>query len=398
MKTFDALVIGGGPSGSTAGALLARAGWSVAVFEKARFPRRKVCGEFVGAPSFSVLREVGIDGAFVARAGPEVRRVGLYAGEVVLGARMPRSKDACAPYGRALAREELDSLLLEHAAACGASVEQGSSILKIENGQGGYECAVSGSGSPVRARILIAAHGSWEAGALPTQVERAPRLGSDLLAFKARFLGASLPEDLMPLIAFPGGYGGMVRSDAGRTSLSLCIRRDVLQACRRRYPGLPAGEAVLAYIKVGCRGVRVALEKAIREGAWLAAGPIRPGMRTRHGNRLYAVGNAAGEAHPIIAEGIGMAMQSASLLCKALIARPEALSSPGAAEEVAARYEKLWSASFAMRVTASQLFARLAMRESAAVLAGILLKRAPSLLTLGALLSGKAQRPVALLP
>ena len=34
--------------------------------------------------------------------------------------------------------------------------------------------------------------------------------GSDLLGFKARFAHARLPPELMPLIAFPGGYGGLV--------------------------------------------------------------------------------------------------------------------------------------------------------------------------------------------
>ncbi|MDP3135729.1 MAG: FAD-dependent oxidoreductase, partial [Burkholderiaceae bacterium] len=40
---FDAIVVGAGLAGSTVATLLARAGWSVALIEKQRFPRRKVC-------------------------------------------------------------------------------------------------------------------------------------------------------------------------------------------------------------------------------------------------------------------------------------------------------------------------------------------------------------------
>ena len=40
----------------------------------------------------------------------------------------------------------------------------------------------------------------------------------------------------MPLLAFPGGYGGLVMSDGGLLSLSCCIRRDVLAQVRERYP------------------------------------------------------------------------------------------------------------------------------------------------------------------
>ena len=45
LPNFDAVIIGAGPAGSTVAIELARAGWSVALIEKQRFPRRKVCGE-----------------------------------------------------------------------------------------------------------------------------------------------------------------------------------------------------------------------------------------------------------------------------------------------------------------------------------------------------------------
>ena len=69
---YDAVVIGAGPAGSTAALMLARAGWSVAVVEKARFPRRKVCGEFISATSLPLLQEIGVAEQFLERAGPEV--------------------------------------------------------------------------------------------------------------------------------------------------------------------------------------------------------------------------------------------------------------------------------------------------------------------------------------
>ena len=57
MRTdYDAIVVGGGPSGATAAALLAKAGWRVAVVEKAPFPRRKVCGEFISETTWPLLR------------------------------------------------------------------------------------------------------------------------------------------------------------------------------------------------------------------------------------------------------------------------------------------------------------------------------------------------------
>ena len=86
---FDAIVIGAGPAGSTAAIELSRQGRSVAILEKAPFPRRKVCGEFLSATTAPILRHLGIEESWRARAGPEVRRVALFAGERIVEAPMP---------------------------------------------------------------------------------------------------------------------------------------------------------------------------------------------------------------------------------------------------------------------------------------------------------------------
>src|SRR5215471_14610813 len=74
---YDALVIGAGPAGAVAARLLAKAGWHVALVEKAGFPRRKVCGEFISAATLPILEACGIGDAFFANAGPPVARVGI---------------------------------------------------------------------------------------------------------------------------------------------------------------------------------------------------------------------------------------------------------------------------------------------------------------------------------
>jgi flavin-dependent dehydrogenase len=388
---YDALVIGGGPAGASTAIVLARAGWSVAVVEKSVFPRRKVCGEFVSATTLPLLREFGIGEAFSRAAGPPVRRVGVFAGETVATAAMPRAEGRDG-WGRALGRETLDRLLLDRAVAAGAHLRQPWKAVALTRDGDGFACRITAKGreGDLRARAIIAAHGSWERGALPTQPPKRER-PSDFLAFKAHFMGSDLPPDLMPLLAFPGGYGGMVQTDAGRVSLSCCIRRDALARCRAAAPHVPAGEAVFRHILASCRGVREALARAEPQGVWLAAGPIAPGMRPLYGNGVFRAGNAAGEAHPIVAEGITMALQAGHVLGRRLAARRDAILAGGDLAPIGAAYEAEWRAAFGLRIRAAALFAHLAMRPAAVDALRPMLERFPALLTFGARLSGKTR-------
>ncbi|MDB5931507.1 MAG: dependent oxidoreductase [Polaromonas sp.] len=395
-SSFDAIIIGAGPAGSTAACLLARAGWSVALVEKQDFPRRKVCGECLAASNLPLLDALGLGDAFSASAGPPLRRVALMQGRRTVTAELPGAPDAGHAWGRALGRETLDTLLLAQAKACGAVVLQPWSVQAVGGVAGDHCCEIRavGSSQPARLRapVLIAAHGSWEALPSSRAGHQPQRRPGDLFAFKANFRGAALAEGLLPVLSFAGGYGGMVLADDGLVTLAGCIRRDRLQACRRAAPGLSAGEAVEALLRRECLGVAEALAPARRQDAWLASGPLAPGVRLRVGEPLFLIGNAAGEAHPIIGEGMSMAMQSAWLLCAQLL-RPDMrradLSDIAWQRGVHQRYCADWRHHFMPRLRLAAAFARLAMRPPLAAPLMALLRRWPALLTHGARWGGK---------
>jgi flavin-dependent dehydrogenase len=394
---FEAIIIGGGPGGAVAALSLARAGWSVAVIEKSRFPRQKVCGEFLSATNLPLLRRLGVAETFSELAGPEVSRVALFAGETSLFSTMPHPQSA-EGQGRALGRDQLDTLLLERASAAGAAIFQPWSATELSRRGNRLCCRIASRESQasreLEAPIVIAAHGSWESGILPTQPVRKPARKGDLFGFKARFCGSQLPRGTMPLLVFPGGYGGMVHTDHGQVSLSCCVRRDRLDWLRQADATASAGEAVLKHIQESCRGAREALAEARLNGPVLSVGPIRPGIRRPYRDGIFLVGNAAGEAHPIIAEGISMAMQSAWLLCEHLAARREQVLKGEALEEIGRAYSQAWQRHFAPRIRAAAFFAQLAMRPATANALLPLLKLFPQALTLGALWSGKANQIV----
>src|SRR3954463_3464227 len=62
--THDVAIIGAGPAGASAAITLARTGARVLLLERGRFPRHKVCGEFVSAESLSLLHSLLSNTAF----------------------------------------------------------------------------------------------------------------------------------------------------------------------------------------------------------------------------------------------------------------------------------------------------------------------------------------------
>ena len=392
MESFDALIIGGGPAGATAGCLLAQAGWRVAVAESKAFPRRKVCGEYLSATNLPLLRKLGVADLFCEMAGPPVTETAVFARQLKVIAPLPRIVSPAPNSGRALSRERLDLLLLENAARAGAHVMQPCRCVSVAFAVDGFRVQLAANHADetteLHARSVIAAHGSWDHGELPAQRQSTAHSSHDWLAFKAHFQHAALPVGLMPLLSFADGYGGMVHCDNGLVSLSCCIQRRRLDQLRRG-PGQSAGAAVCDHILNSTPVLRPILDSAALAGPWLSVGPIRTGFRRCYQNGMFLIGNAAGEAHPVVAEGISMAMQSAWLLVEQLLPQRAKIGHSEVRAQVAAAYTRAWKKSFSSRIRFAAAIGHWAKRPQLVAATIPWLRQWPRLLTWGAGLSGK---------
>jgi flavin-dependent dehydrogenase len=407
----DALVIGAGPAGASAAILLAQAGWRVSMIEQSTYPRQKVCGGCIAAGSFALLDELGVGDAVRRLAGSELTHVGWMRADISLIADMPACTEIPDRYGRALGRDVLDELLLQRAVAAGVRVFQPAKVRKVSGRPGDFRCEIEDTGlrgtlkSPARlmalsASLIIDAHGSWESGPQfeivgeTGDLRRTPHRPSDLFAFMATFARSALTPGLLPVVALDGGYGGIVVANAGRTTVALCLRRDALRALRIRNHGVPAALAVEKHLRESCRGIRDALRDAQREGSWLTVGPLRPGIRLHETAGVFRVGNASGESHPLIGEGISMALQSSRVLVDCLIRHAPRVTDAKALRTAHDAYEKAWRKSFLPRLRFASLYAHVAMHASLAASLGRWLRRWPRGLTIAARLAGKARRAI----
>ena len=253
---FDALIVGAGLAGSATAILLARAGWRIALVEKRRFPRRKVCGECLAASNLPLLHALGVGQHFGAMAGPELRFVTYMREGDAIEASLPRLEHGPHPWGRALGRETLDDLLLEQARALGVEILQPFALQSIDRRAHDWHCTLRairqasdrtgqrhttvpdfelqqanssmrmGHGSPCLRLVwphrLNALHPTAHRICLPSRQTSAKVHTSAATSVSWRLMV---------------GYGGIVEADNGRTTVACCVRRSRLDALRASAPG-----------------------------------------------------------------------------------------------------------------------------------------------------------------
>ncbi len=151
---FDILIVGGGPAGSTAGTLLAKQGWKVAIFEKDQFPRFKI-GESLLPGSLCTFERMGVKEK-LDQADFTVK----YGGKIVsaCGTRTNRFlfKDVfrCTyPTAYQVERSKFDKILLDHAAESGCKVFHGTPVSGVSFDSDGV--TLQTGDDRYRARYLI---------------------------------------------------------------------------------------------------------------------------------------------------------------------------------------------------------------------------------------------------
>jgi menaquinone-9 beta-reductase len=339
MLTADVAVVGGGPAGTAAAISLARAGRDVVLFDKARFPRDKCCGDGLTTGALRRLQRLGLRPESVASWQP-VEQVWI---------RSPSGRtvafplpDTGAVFGAVARRVDLDAALLDLARASGVKVHDGHGVTDagLEPQGDTVRLEVDGIG-PVLSRFVIGADGMWST--LRKAVGAADEDGylGEWHAFRQYFSGVG-PEaerlwvwfepDLLP------GYAWSFPLPDGRANVGFGIHRAA---------GMPTGEMKQRWPDLLARPHirRVLGDRARAESphkAWPIPARLGRTMLTAAGGRVLFVGDAARATDSMTGEGIGQALETGELAARAIVA-----GGPSHPEAVAARYRQVVRAGLA---------------------------------------------------
>ncbi len=289
---FDLIVAGAGPAGSACAITAARAGRRVLLLDKDRFPRHKVCGEFVSAESLHLLRSLLGSGS--AQADDFARRPEVPTARIFLDGKVVSLP--VTPPARTIPRFDLDAALLTSARAFGVCVKEGAAVHHVaRNGTftvRAAEAAYSGT-------AVVNATGRWSQLTQYDVTDQQKWIG-----LKAHFREQS-PPNSVDLYFFSGGYCGVTQVDNGTVNACAMVEAGVARSL----------EEVFASHRELCR----------RSRNWepvftpLTTSPLYFRKPETSNQGMLLAGDSAGFIDPFAGDGISLALHAGSLAAESLL-------------------------------------------------------------------------------
>lgn len=301
----DVVIAGGGPAGAWAALILARAGAKVRVFERARFPRHKLCGDTLNPGALAVLARRVETASLVANSG-DIHGM-LITGPGDVSVRAVYGAGVC---GRAVTRSVFDEWLLRHASAAGAQIEEGVAVKGAHLSAGlvtGVNVARRHGGEAVHpARMVVAADGRRSTLAFGRGLAHQPARPRRW-AIGGYFSDAIGCQTVGEMHVRRGHYIGVAPVPGGLTNVCVVVPHKPGD----RPLGSPA-ELIKSRLTAD-PALRARFADARPEGAPVMLGPMAVDADAAGEPGLLLAGDAAGFIDPMTGDGLRLALAGAEL-------------------------------------------------------------------------------------
>jgi len=338
------LIAGAGPAGASAAIRLAQNGFRVTLVEREKFPRHKLCGEFISPECLGHFRELGVLDGMLSAGGERISKTVFYE---------PGGKSVSVPSewffqggagALSLSRAEMDFRLLERARAVGVEVlEETQAVGLLTENEIVYGVKVRGKNGEVQeiaADLTIDATG--RAGFLgklaekeiSRKVAKARRrkeiqnLESEiwnhqrtkdkgqrtkLVGFKTHLKNSAIESGVCEIYFFRGGYGGLSRVENGFANHCFLIQSEIV----KEFGG--ETEEIVRKIVFQNKRAEQMMKDAQAEHNWLAVSVDGFGAKDLNpAPHLVAIGDAGAFIDPFTGSGMLMALESGELLAQSV--------------------------------------------------------------------------------
>lgn len=286
MTEWDVTVIGGGPAGSTAATLTAKAGLKTLLIDRAVFPREKVCGDCLNPGCWEIFDRLGVAGEI---AGLPSARLQWVTFTNIRGRQIEHRFPNSGPPETGIRRSVLDHALLMNAEKAGVEIRQGEPVTGVERGW-----LIKTGRRQVRTKFLVAADG--RNSSVARFLGAFPRTRTDRVACQTYF-SADRPLHIA-LELNQLGYMGIGTVGQGAVNLCIVARPRQIEELRSRITE------------------RFGLTE---EQRWNTVAPLSRRPVGTDDPTLFYVGDAARVVEPFTGEGILYALKSGSLAAESII-------------------------------------------------------------------------------
>jgi flavin-dependent dehydrogenase len=344
------IVVGAGPAGASLAIRLAQNNFNVYLIERERFPRHKLCGEFISPECLRHFKDLDVFDEMTSAGGERITETVFYApnGKFVAVPSKWFGGDAAAAAGAlSLSRAEMDFQLLKRAKQIGVKVLEETSVvgileennkifgLKIKSATGEMReiCADLFVDATGRANILTKlaekefsrkeAKAQTKINLKSTEIQNPKsKIQNRLVGFKTHLEGVNLEKGICEIYFFRGGYGGLSFVENNRANHCFLMRAETVKEF-----GGDADKIVAELIFKNTRARQTMLDAAPVLD-WLAVSVESFGVKNLNpAPNLFTIGDAAAFIDPFTGSGMLMALESAEILARAITENaPEAIA------------------------------------------------------------------------